>query len=271
MKLKPISKAILAAAAAAGIMPFAAQAADVNVYGVVATGLYYQKTEGADNGNVGMAQYKQTPTDSHFGITGREDLGNGLYVGFQLESGYSTDSGNMWEDDRLFNRVARLYAGNSQIEVSMGRISTFTCASDPYSVFRKLRANMTASGLPGMAPATMVFNVGEMDNAIAFRTNGDDGFFVQGFYSNGSSSEETEYGWSNNFRPPSGGRVSHFVSVRCSTGSVPAILTARNLAKTKRPAFMSSGATISEGPLFQLFSTKAAMIGESAVRRTWPI
>ena len=39
MKLKPISKAILAAAAAASIMPFAAQAADVNVYGVVATGL----------------------------------------------------------------------------------------------------------------------------------------------------------------------------------------------------------------------------------------
>ena len=69
-------------------MPFAAQAADVNVYGLVATGLYYQKTEGADNGNVGMAQYKQTPTDSHFGITGREDLGNGLYVGFQLENGY---------------------------------------------------------------------------------------------------------------------------------------------------------------------------------------
>ena len=144
MKLKPISKAILAAAAATSIMPFAAQAADVKVYG------------------------------------------------------YSTDSGAMWENNRLFNRVARLYAGNSQIEVSMGRISTFTCASDPYSVFRKLRANMTASGLPGMAPATMVFNVGEMDNAIAFRTNGDDGFFVQGFYSNGSSSEETEYGWSNN-------------------------------------------------------------------------
>lgn len=74
MKLKPISKAILAAAAATSIMPFAAQAADVNVYGLVATGLYYQKTEGADNGNVGMAQYtsryKQTPTDSHFGITG---------------------------------------------------------------------------------------------------------------------------------------------------------------------------------------------------------
>lgn len=46
MKLKPISKAILAAAAATSIMPFAAQAADVNVYGLVATGLYYQKTEG---------------------------------------------------------------------------------------------------------------------------------------------------------------------------------------------------------------------------------
>ena len=42
MKLKPISKAILAAAAAASILPFAAQATDVNVYGLVATGLYYQ-------------------------------------------------------------------------------------------------------------------------------------------------------------------------------------------------------------------------------------
>lgn len=86
MKLKPISKAILAAAAATSIMPFASQAADVNVYGLVATGLYYQKTEGADNGNVGMAQYKQTPTDSHFGITGREDLGNGLYGGFSSKT-----------------------------------------------------------------------------------------------------------------------------------------------------------------------------------------
>lgn len=63
MKLKPISKAILAAAAAASIMPFAAQAADVNVYGLVATGLYYQKTEGADNGNVGMAQYRPLQSD----------------------------------------------------------------------------------------------------------------------------------------------------------------------------------------------------------------
>ena len=73
MKLKPISKAILAAAPAASFIPFAAQAADINVYGLVATGLYYQKTEGADNGNVGKAQYKQTPTDSHYGINVRED------------------------------------------------------------------------------------------------------------------------------------------------------------------------------------------------------
>ena len=43
MKLKPISKAILAAAAATSIMPFAAQAADVNVYGLVATGLLLPK------------------------------------------------------------------------------------------------------------------------------------------------------------------------------------------------------------------------------------
>ena len=125
-----------------------------------------------------------------------------------------------------------------------------------------------------MAPATMVFNVGEMDNAIAFRTNGDDGFFVQGFYSNGSSSEETEYGWSNNNHVIQAAFGWTGQSLRIGTvlnWERPSHTDGTKPRKTKRPAFISSGATILAARLFQPFSIKAAMIGESAVHRTWPI
>lgn len=191
-------KAAVALALSSLFAAGAAQAADVSLYGTVAEGLYYTKVEGADKGSFGMAPYKQTLIDSQWRLRGREDLGNGYYAGFQLESGFNSDSGALADSSRLFNRVARLFVGNETLEVTMGRISTFTCASDPYSLFRKLRANMTGSGMPGMAPAAMVFNVGEMDNAVAFRTNAETGFFLQGFYSNGSAANESKLSWANN-------------------------------------------------------------------------
>lgn len=194
MKMKTLALCVGAVLLACG---FSAQASEVQLYGAVATGLYYQKAEGADQAMVGMAQYKQTPTDSHFGLKGREDLGNGWYVGFQVESGWSLDSGSLFAENTLFNRVARLYMGNETVEVSAGRMSTFTCASEPYSVFRKLRANMTGSGLPGMTPALMVYNAGELENVVAFATTAKEGFFLQGLYSNGSNKTESTYDWSD--------------------------------------------------------------------------
>lgn len=194
MKMKTLALCVGAALLACG---FSAQASEVQLYGAVATGLYYQKAEGAEHATVAMAQYKQTPTDSHFGLKGREDLGNGWYVGFQVESGWSLDSGSLFAENTLFNRVARLYMGNETVEVSAGRMSTFTCASEPYSVFRKLRANMTGSGLPGMAPALMVYNAGELENVVAFATTAKEGFFLQGLYSNGSNKTESTYDWSD--------------------------------------------------------------------------
>ena len=194
MKMKTLALCVGAALLACG---FSAQASEVQLYGAVATGLYYQKAEGAEQATVAMAQYKQTPTDSHFGLKGREDLGNGWYVGFQVESGWSLDSGSLFAENTLFNRVARLYMGNETVEVSAGRMSTLTCASEPYSVFRKLRANMTGSGLPGMAPALMVYNAGELENVVAFATTAKEGFFLQGLYSNGSNKTESTYDWSD--------------------------------------------------------------------------
>ncbi len=99
-----------AAALAAALMP-AAQAADVNIYGTVSTALVYQNIENQNSGRVFTANNAQLPDASRFGIRVREDLGNGLYAGAQLENGFHTDTGSFVENNTLFNRVARVFIG----------------------------------------------------------------------------------------------------------------------------------------------------------------
>lgn len=55
----------------------AAHAADVKISGSVITGLYFNKVEGADNGNLKMGGVGELPDDPHLMLTAREDLGNG--------------------------------------------------------------------------------------------------------------------------------------------------------------------------------------------------
>ena len=55
----------------------AAHAADVKISGSVITGLYFNKVEGADNGNLKMGGAGELPDDPHLMLTAREDLGNG--------------------------------------------------------------------------------------------------------------------------------------------------------------------------------------------------
>ena len=190
----------LAAALAAALIP-AAQAADVNIYGVVATGLVYQDIEHQNNSSVSMAAYAQLPEQPRFGIRVREDLANGLHVGAQLEGGFHTDTGSLSENNTLFNRGARVFIGNDKVEMSLGRIAGFTIAAQPYSAYGRLNANMTTSSLPGLAPANLSYQPGELSNAIAVAMINPKGFFAQGIYSNGSSANgidtETTLDWAD--------------------------------------------------------------------------
>ena len=189
-----------AAALAAALMP-AVHAADVSLYGVMATGLVYQNIENQNNGNVSMAAYSQHPEQPRFGIRAREDLGNGLYVGAQVESGFHTDTGSLVDKNTLFNRSSRVFIGNGKVEMSLGRIAGFTIAAQPYSAYGRLNANMTTSSLPGLAPANITYQPGELSNAIAVAMTNKKGFFAQGIYSNGSSANgidtETTLDWAD--------------------------------------------------------------------------
>lgn len=189
-----------AAALAAALMP-ASQAADVNIYGTVSTALVYQNIENQNSGRVFMANNSQLPDASRFGIRVREDLGNGLYAGAQLENGFHTDTGSFVENNTLFNRVARVFIGKDNVEMSFGRISGFTIAAQPYSVYARLNANMTMSSLHGLAPANISYQPGQLSNAVAVTMTNKKGFFAQGIYSNGSSANgidtETTLDWAD--------------------------------------------------------------------------
>lgn len=103
----------LSVALAATLAGFAlsAQAANVEVYGLIDTGLNYQHVDSdrAGEDNVTKFQMKSSQsTLNRWGLRGTEDLGEGLKVGFVLEGQFNSDDGSLMPGDRLFHRAAQI-------------------------------------------------------------------------------------------------------------------------------------------------------------------
>lgn len=178
-------------------------ATDVRMYGTYDIGAVYQKFRHQDGGNFSVSNGPMGLNQSLYGLQGREDLGDGLYAGFQLEGGFNPDDGTLMASNTIFDRKARLFLGNERFEMTFGRFGNFVQAGTPYTVYGKLRANMTMTAMPGFAPASITFNPTFLSNVVAVRTNAKTGFFAQALYSNGNSSatqnidEERDLDWSD--------------------------------------------------------------------------
>lgn len=85
----------------------------VNVYGRIDTAVESVKT-GSERVN------QLSNSGSYFGFKGQEDLGNGLKLGFQLESAFNSDDGAISEDEFFSNRSEINLSGNFGT-VRMGR------------------------------------------------------------------------------------------------------------------------------------------------------
>lgn len=93
-------KKTLAAVAVLGAFAGSALAADVQLYGVVDTGLRYTHFDGdaAAAGYDAVDKFEMKSgqqSGSRFGFKGTEDLGNGLTVGFILENQFNSDDGSL--------------------------------------------------------------------------------------------------------------------------------------------------------------------------------
>ena len=122
MKKQLIAMAVAAASACA-------QAATVNVYGALDTGLTYTHQHGADSLEMHSGSY----AGPRFGLRGGEDLGGGFKVKYILEAGFADDSGLSGKEGSLFNRETQLSIESPYGTLGFGRFGAFTSGSSSMS------------------------------------------------------------------------------------------------------------------------------------------
>ena len=121
-----------AAAAAMALSGAASAQTSVTLYGLIDTGIGYANVDGSytdpatgrrssiDNSRIGTTT--GTTAGSRWGLRGKEDLGDGLYAVFQLESGFDSRNGSSLQSGRLFGREATVGLGSADWgEVRLGR------------------------------------------------------------------------------------------------------------------------------------------------------
>lgn len=114
-----------------------AMAADVTLYGKVDAGFAYSNTDLKTAGtNEKFSLDSGNNSGSRFGLKAREDLGNGYAVAFQLENGFSGDTGALGQEGRLFGREARLSLETPYGTASFGRMGALTSGMGTYDIFQ---------------------------------------------------------------------------------------------------------------------------------------
>ena len=106
---------------------------------------------------------------SRFGMKGVEELGNGLTVGFVLESGISTDTGAM-SSDGLFNRESSLFIEGSFGKFGMGRLSTLANDSGSTGIGGYFSSFGTGWGDVGCQSYMQAYRPTRMDNMVYYKT-----------------------------------------------------------------------------------------------------
>lgn len=194
-------KRSMIALAALGALAGGAQAQSVTLYGRVDVNLTNERAgDDIAGANAGKSVTKMNDGGgntgiggSRWGMRGSEDLGGDLSANFQLESGYSADTGASGQGGRLFGRQSWVGVGSKSVgEVRLGRQETFSRLAatywDPsFNGQTKLNENNAVpSPLTAAAPAGTVArdyqifqNFGDrQDNTISYRSPNFAGFTV---------------------------------------------------------------------------------------------
>lgn len=189
-------KKTLAAVAVLGAFAGSVLAADVQLYGVVDTGLRYTHFDGdaAAAGYDAVDKFEMKSgqqSGSRFGFKGTEDLGNGLTVGFILENQFNSDDGSLSDSDHFFRREASLFLEGGFGKIAMGRIGSINNGVSSWAQFGMLSAFGTSWDYSAQM-GTWAVGAGIWDNMIAYQTPTFAGFTVYAQYGMGSNNNENE-------------------------------------------------------------------------------
>ena len=186
-------KKTLAAVAVLGAFAGSALAADVQLYGIVDTGVGYNHVDadvfGQDKDSFGMQSGQAS--GSRFGFKGTEDLGNGLTVGFILENGIKSDTGV--DDGVMFNRESSLFLDGGFGKVAFGRIGSLNNGQSSWAKVGMISAFGTSDwGGYSAQVGNIMATASQWDNMIAYQTPDFAGFKVYAQYAMGNQVDGTD-------------------------------------------------------------------------------
>ena len=186
-----MKKTLVALAAATAMC--GASAASLTLYGIVDTGFAYDSVN-ADNTDLdgdSFAMKSGQSSGSRFGFKGEEELGNGVSVGFVLENGFSSDTGSLGDEDRLFNREASLFLEGGFGKFGVGRLSTFANDAGSTGIGGYFSSFGTGQGDVGCQSYMQAYRPSRMDNSIYYKSPNFAGAEVWVMYSMGDEEKDT--------------------------------------------------------------------------------
>ena len=186
-----------------------AQAASVEIYGTVDTGLLYtHETADVKNSVDGHSHENDhswgvasgTNTASVFGLRGSENISEDVSVGFVLEHSFNSDDGSYGEDGKMFDKESQLYICSSYGTLSMGRMGALTAGEGTYDIFM-LNGDAMDGGYADYIGAGYWMDRGIYDNTVTYQSPEFAGFTLYAQYSLGvegddslPSRDKTRYG-----------------------------------------------------------------------------
>ena len=188
-------KKTLAAVAVLGAFAGSALAADVQLYGIVDTGVGYNHVDVdglGDGQDIDTFQMKSSQASgSRWGLKGTEDLGNGLTVGFILEDGFSSDTGA--DSAPMFNRESSLFIEGGFGKLAMGRMGSLNNGQSSWAKVGMINAFGTSDwGDYSVQVGNVMSTAAQWDNMVAYQTPDFAGFKVYAQYGMGSNDNENE-------------------------------------------------------------------------------
>lgn len=189
-----MKKTLLAAALLAGFAGVAQAETSVTLYGIIDTGLGYNKISGGPEGMNGsrFGMINGVQNGSRWGLRGSEDLGDGLRAVFQLESGFDSGNGKSAQGGRLFGRQATIgLASDSWGQLDFGRqtniASKYFGSIDPFGA---------GFGQANIGAAFSAANTQRYDNMVMYQTPSFSGFqFGVGYSFNADDNNAAQTGW----------------------------------------------------------------------------
>lgn len=242
--MKPIKLGILALTLGAVC---GAGATEVNVYGSLNTGFRatfagnVEGVEARDSFSMETGQF----FPNMFGIKGSEDLGNGLKVGFVLESRFNSDSGTMSEEGRFFDNQSLITIEGTNWDAAAGRMEGLSstmghfdlgCPMDPFE------GGWAEAGGDGIFA-----NIGlPINNALALRIKPLENLTVIGAYSLAVDTEATSYGDNSHY----GALGAAYQTDRLWAGFTYEIVTpGKNAGNRKDDQVLKAAASYDFGPV----------------------